>query len=120
MEIRRYKPGTDVWGWVKLLAGVGVLWIVALLNPIKDYYLDHGWEFSKLVGALLLTVIVWMAHIWKQSRSWEDYGEEMRQRQATHDIEIVDRLVKITGVGKLDQYNIGLAESDGPPEIMGG
>lgn len=118
---RNEKPGIDVDGWLKLACVLGLMWAIMMFKSFKEYFVLNGMELAKFVFCLLMTVIIWMAHVWKQSRSWEDYGDEVWDKALEFAIRHAEQLIKATPAGKLmETYNIGMGEGGEGEEVIGG
>lgn len=118
--MRIQKPKINVSGWFWVSIGVGVMWFTLMKAAIEDYFLPRG-ELWRFVFCLLSTVIVWLAYIMLQARSWEDYGDEIRQWQADHDVRFAEQVFKVTFGKAMEIYNIGKQQSDGDTdEVIGG
>lgn len=118
---RNVKPGKDIRGWLGLTILVGIIWYILVIHPLWDEFMSNSLLFGGFVFCLLGTVILWLVHIMLQARSWEDYGDEIRQWQADHDIRYAEQLIKATPAGKLmETYNIGGELGGEGEEVIGG
>jgi len=118
--MRIQKPKINVSGWFWVALGVGVMWFAMMKEAIEDYFLPRG-ELWRFVFCLLSTVIVWLAYITLQARSWENYGDEIRQWQADHDVRFAEQVFKVTFGKAMEIYNIASQQSDADgDELIGG
>ena len=95
------------------------MWFTLMKEAIEDYFLPRG-ELWRFVFCLLGTVIVWLAYIMLQARSWEDYGDEVRASTRDHDVRFAEQIFKVTFGKAMEIYNIGKQQSDGDvDEVIG-
>lgn len=118
---RETRPGVDVKGWLGVLVVVASMWLVMVIRPNWQYFMSNGLKLTMLISAMFLTVIIAMIHVWNQSRSWEDYGDEIRQWQADHDVRIVSEVFKVSFGKAMEVINIhGGGEESEEGEVIGG
>lgn len=105
--MRIEKPKVDVKGWFWIALVIGGMWYLLLHTAIKEYFIPNGVELAKLIAAVLMTAIIWLSYVLNQARSWENYGDEIRQWQADHDVRFAEQIFKVTFGKALEIYNIG-------------
>jgi len=116
MDMERFKSGVDVYGWVGCIIIVGVLWLVCLWESLHDYFIPNAVELSKLIAALLGTVVIWLLHLLSGGRSWLESQKASMEWMAEHDLAMIDKMDKLY-INKLQDITNIIGDGTSAPGI---
>jgi hypothetical protein len=118
VDMNKFKKGVDVYGWIVCVGIVILLWVVCLWDSLHDYYGPNAKELTKLVVALLGTIVIWLFQLLSGGREWLESQKAAMEWMAEHDLAMIEQMDKLH-VSKLQDVTNIIGDGTGAPGIGG-